>query len=46
MRLFAWLRVLPSRLKSLLMVAIGMILPDYLRDPDPPWWRRWNAGER
>lgn len=32
---FVALRALSSRLKSLLVVVIGMILPDYLLDPDP-----------
>jgi hypothetical protein len=35
MRLIHWLR-------GLLLIAIGLILPDYLLDPDPPWWRRYD----
>jgi hypothetical protein len=42
MQFLAWLRALPSRLKSLLVIAIGMMLPEYLLDPDPPWWRKYE----
>jgi hypothetical protein len=42
MRFLAWLRALPSRLKDLLVIAIGAILPDYLLDPDLPWWHRYD----
>jgi len=46
MKLLALLRSLPSWLKSLLVIAIGMILPDYLLDPNPPWWRRYDHWPR